>query len=202
MRPAAGFPPINDEHRRPALGGLDNLSAGSGASRSGTLVSSARLSRTELATLVSEILLHSNRKLAHAPPRGVTVPIAPKDATTMTNQFPPADWHLRPDEWPYWSPNTLPSSGLMPNSTVRLSLEPKCPCVVALRDALQLEQRDPRGLRAGGRLERSADNNTAPGSVGSARAADPICAAGRILIARAACHARTGPECCRIFTPV
>ena len=32
----------------------------------------------------------------------------------MTNQFPPPDWYLRPDEWPYWTPNTLPSSGLMP----------------------------------------------------------------------------------------
>ena len=60
----------------------------------------------------------------------------------MTNQFPPPDWYLRPDEWPYWTPNTLPSSGLMPNSTARLSLEPKGPCVVALRDAIQLEQRD------------------------------------------------------------
>ena len=57
----------------------------------------------------------------------------------MTNQFPPRDWYLRPDEWPYSSPNTLPSNGLMPNSTARRSLEPKCPGVVALRDALQLE---------------------------------------------------------------
>lgn len=32
----------------------------------------------------------------------------------MTNQFPPRDWYLRPDEWPYSSPNTLPSNGLMP----------------------------------------------------------------------------------------
>jgi hypothetical protein len=33
-----------------------------------------------------------------------------------------------------------------------------------------------------------------------AGAADSICAAGRILFARAACHARTGREYCRIFT--
>jgi hypothetical protein len=80
------------------------------------------------------------------------------------------------DEWPYWPPNTLPSSGLKPTRPFDLPWNRSAP--------------------------RSAHNNTGSGSVGSARAADPSCAAGRILIARAACHARTGREYCRIFTAV